>query len=1048
MKDRRTVAQAGASLLSLCVAVSVARAQDAQPVVAQNQPPAPQSANAPAEVQEVVVTGYRRSLTESTDAKRDAIGIVDQVNAEDIGKFPDYNVAESFNRIPGITISRDITGEGTDISIRGLGTNFTKVLLNGAPVAVASTGITDAANTNREVDLDLFPTELFTQLTVKKTSSAAMIEGGAAGTVDMRSARPFDNPGAQLTYSVQGQQNQGVANMGTRGVLIASDTWDSGLGALIGVTGVNNPIDVKGFETIGWTNANLSAAQCGTLPSGQTCNSTGGGNWTIPATVPANAGNGLVAGTPINSAFLLAHNPGLTIQQIDNALIPRLGRPSDEAGTQDRLNGIASFEYRPNDDLHFYVDSMIGHKKNIERRFDMDWVGRNGAAIPLDMTVDRSDCSNGCVVTSGTFANAQEFLEYRPYWETVNFYGVNPGMTWNIGDGFKMDMQANKTESTFHREVPSVLLSTPLGDGMTVNYNNAGGGIPTISSNVNLDDPANFGWNAGSRVNIQDEKRSTQTKGVRANFTWDKIKDVGVQFGGAYDDILRNIAAYDNSQAWQNAVCGDNPNVFVPTPNAQPACAGLVGPTPGSYAAGYPTYPALGKGYSSGVTTPLAYQGSLVPQGSAPSYLMPGPAGFVTLNWPAFASATNYAGFHAAEPATTSANTSAGAGFVEEKTKGFYVELLGDTMIYDHRLRYDVGTRYVRTDQTIGGYVSVPSNSTFNTPANTSAAESPNDGAMYPNALDFAYTENTYKDMLPSGEVAFNAADNTILRLALSRTMTRPDPSAMLPGVSFSNPSADVGTRGNPALKPYISENIDLGFEYYTGQEGYFGATAFRKRLTGFTANGNTTLPFSALAPYGITYSTLTPTQQQAINSRGGPDVATIVLQEQVNATGALTVNGLELNWVQPLDFLLDRFNLNGFGFTANYTLVDQFGTGAAPATALGVSPHTYNVTAYYEHGPYMARISTVSNAGAVDSTLNQNSIPLAAIYTATYTEWDFSSWVDLSKLLGWSHQFQLTFDATNLFDAKLRSYFQFSNATYTEYNPGRTIVFGFRGKF
>jgi len=1046
VKDRKTLAQAAVSLLGLFAAAAIAQAQN------QNQTTPPPPAAAPSgDLQEVVVTGYRRSLTQSTDAKRDAIGFIDQVNAEDIGKFPDTNIAESFNRIPGITISRDITGEGTDIAIRGLGTSFTKVLLNGAPVAVASTGTTDSQNVNREVDLDLFPTELFTQLTVQKTTSAAMLEGGAAGTVNMRSARPFDNPGMHLTYSAQMTQNQGVANPGERGSLIASNTWDNGLGALIGLVGVTDKVDVKGFETIGWTNPNLSAAQCGATSG---CNSTGGGNWTIPATVPAGTGGGLVAGTTIDQSFLLAHNPGLTIQQIDNAIIPRLGRPSDEVGARDRLNGVASFEYRPTDDLHLYVDTMYGHKKNNERRFDMDWVGRNGAVIPLNMTVDRSDCSQGCVVTSGSFANAQQFLEYRPYIETVNFYGVNPGVTWKINDWVSMDVQANKTQSSFHREVPSVVVSTPTGDGMVVNFNNTGG-IPTIGSNVNLDDPSNFGWNAGSRVNIQDERRSTQTKGVRGNFTIGKIKDIQLQAGFAYDDVLRSIRASDNSQAWQNATCGDNPNIFVLGPNAQPPCEGLNTTAPPLYPAypnkatvpdPYPAYPAYGTGYTAGKTGTVAYSGSLVPQGAVPSYLYPGPAGFVAVNWPKFAGATNYTYYHNNEPVATSSNTSANAGFVEEKTKGFYLQLVGDTMIYDHRLRYDVGTRYVRTDQTIGGYVSIPDNRNLIT--NTSTVESPQDGGLYPNVLNFAYTDNVYHNMLPAGELAFNASDNTILRLALSKTLTRPDPSQMLPGVAFSDPSAQNGTQGNPALKPYLSENIDLGVEYYTGQEGYLSATAFRKRLTGFTANQNTTFPFSYLAQYGLTFAALTQQQQAAINLRGGPDAATVVLTEQVNASGALTINGYEFNWVQPLDFLLDRFNLDGFGFQANYTLVDQHGTGAAPATALGVSPHTYNVTGYYEHGPWEFRISTVFNEGSQIANLNQNGIPLAGLYLDNYTEWDFSSIVDLSKLLGWSHEFQLTFDATNIFDAKLRQYFQFTNATFTQYNPGRTLMVGFRGKF
>src|SRR5262249_40140383 len=154
----------------------------------------------------------------------------------------------------------------------------------------------------------------------------------------------------------------------------------------------------------------LSGTQCS--PSGATtgCNATGGGNWTIPGTVPVNAGNGLTTGAAIDNAFLLAHNPGLTIQQIDNALIPRLGRNTDEFGDQHRYSGIVSLEYRPTEDLHFYLDGMYAKKTADEQRIDMDWVGRNGAGIPLNMTVDRTDCSAGCVATGGTFANSQFFL--------------------------------------------------------------------------------------------------------------------------------------------------------------------------------------------------------------------------------------------------------------------------------------------------------------------------------------------------------------------------------------------------------------------------------------------------------------------------------------------------------------------------------------------------------------------------------------------------------------------------------------------------------------
>ena len=1031
----RRVALLGATMLAAGHAAT-AFAQDSTPPQPATSGAAPATAAADASDEEIVVTGYRASLESSTNAKRDAIGFTDAIFAEDIGKFPDTNIAESFNRIPGITIARDTSGEGLNVAIRGLGTNFTKVLLNGAPVAVASTGRMDSQNTNREVDLDMFPTELFTQLTVSKTPTAGQIEGGAAGTVDMRSARPFDKPGTRVAYSLQGTKNSGADGWGQRGSLLASTTMGD-FGILAGVAGVRNKVSTSGFETIGWTNPNLTDAQCG--PDGG-CNATGGGNWTIPGTVPANAGNGLVAGTVIDRDFLLANNPGLTIDQIDNAIIPRLGRPSETFGTKKRYNAILSLEYKPSNDFHLYIDSMYGRKKNNLQRIDMNWVGRNGATIPLNMQVDRDDCSGGCVVTQGTYANSQFFLEYRPFIEDTKFWGVNPGLEWQVADTLKLDLQANWTESKFHRESPSVVLSTDPSQGLTVDYANDGG-IPQINSNVDLNDPANFGWYSGSRVNVQDERRKIKTKGVRSNLTWGDQR-LNLRVGGAYDDISRNIRAYDNSIAWQNAVCGGNPNVYLDSPNTQPPCEGLA--TVPAGAAGYPTYPGLGTGYTAGITTPLVYQGSLIPQSAVASYLRPGP-GFVTLDWKRFAADSNYDYFHDNAPETGASNTGASGGYVREKVIGAYAEVNGDIDVAGNPLRFNVGLRYVHTDQTIGGRVSLPDPRNIDPDTGEQIA----DGSRYPNVVSFVETNNKYENWLPSASASYNVADNALVRVSLSKTMTRPDPNAMLPGVNFSTPSADVATIGNPALDPFISKNIDLGFEYYTGGEGYVGFAAFRKSVKGFTQPGTTVVPFADLAAYGITYDTLTPTQQEAIDARGGPGSATVVVQQQVNATGTLTVNGLEFNWVQPLDFVLDRYlGLKGFGFTANATVIDQKGTGAAPAVALGVAKYTYNITAYYENNGFMARLSTTYNKGSQVSGANQNGIADAALFSDDYQQWDFSSSVDLDRFIGIDHPLQLTFDVINLFKAKQRTYFQFDNATFTEYKPGRQFLIGLRGSF
>ncbi len=277
------------------MAASAAMAQE-QPA-AQAQTGAQAAAAEPVtELDSIVVRGFRRSLQYSTEAKRDATGFTDSIFAEDIGKFPDMNIAESLARVPGIQLSRDVNGEGLNVAIRGLPSSFTKTTINGASAATASIGL-DATNQNREVDLNLFPTEFFNQVTVYKSPEASLVEGGAAGVVDMRNMRPFDNPGTHFTYSLQGEHNTISDGVSPRGSFIGSWTNEAGtFGVLAGVTSVRGKMGVEGYETVGWTNPNLTNAQCGNggapagFPAmGTTCNTTGGNGWRIPDAVPNNA---------------------------------------------------------------------------------------------------------------------------------------------------------------------------------------------------------------------------------------------------------------------------------------------------------------------------------------------------------------------------------------------------------------------------------------------------------------------------------------------------------------------------------------------------------------------------------------------------------------------------------------------------------------------------------------------------------------------------------------------------------------------------------------
>ena len=991
--NSRTVLSRALSVALFGIASGPVFAQSAEPAPAEPATAAAESApqeqaagQTVTDLDRVVATGYRQSLQYSTEAKRTSTGFTDSIFAEDIGKFPDTNIAESLTRIPGIQLSRDVNGEGLNIGIRGLGNSFTKTLINGASAATASIGL-DATNQNREVDLNLFPTEFFNKLTVYKSPKASLPEGGAAGVVDMRNSRPFDNPGKHLTYSLQGNYNDISDKISPQGSLIGSWTNEaSTFGALVGVSSVKGKIGVQGYETIGWTNPNLTNAQCGNggapagFPAlGQPCNLYGGNGWRIPDTVPNNpstVGAGLTPGEPIDAAWLLAHNPGLTAAQIGEAMIPRLGRPVNMAGDRDRDAFLGSFEFRPNEDMNFYLDLLYTKAHRSNDRIDMNLVGRNGNMIPMDMQLDE----NG-VVTSATFANAQYVLEARPYVEDVQYWSANPGATFWFGgnDQVKLDLQANVSRSWMLRESPSILVASPF---TTIEYANDGG-LPTSTGNLDLNDPS-LGWAwAGGRVNIQNEKRVTETGGFRADLQFGDDTN-NVRIGAATDRNYRTIQGFDNSVAWENYVCrGLNADGSVPDP--RPACTG----------------------------GPLA----AIPQADLAQYLLPGPDGFITLDFDRFLADTNYAEFRDSAPESAGPNTGGSTGGFEEKSKAAYIEINGESEILGRTLRYNAGVRWVDTDQDISGPVTIGGVRQYQT------------------------LKGNYSEWLPSLSVAWDVADSVVLRMSSSRTMTRPNPSSMLPNTVFTDQSAQNASQGNPGLSPYISTNFDLGGEWYTGDEGFVGLSLFNKRVEGYTFLGVTTIPFLQL---GIPFEDLTGTQQDALNQRGGPNVATINVSQQVNADASLNIRGWEAIWVQPLDFVF-----NGLGFMANYTKIKLSTDGRDGAVLAGnvngVAPSLWNATAYWESDVASVRLSYSWAEGAFGTGVNQQGIGPARLYGEDRGQLDLSAGYTLTNL---PSKPQITLNVLNLTGETRRSNFWHDNQVNDYYDPGTTYMVGIRGTF
>ena len=156
-----------------------------------------------------------------------------------------------------------------------------------------------------------------------------------------------------------------------------------------------------------------------------------------------------------------------------------------EEGDRDRYNAVVSLEFRPSDDMQFFLDSMYGKQEKRIHSPSHAWAVRAGSQggriIPTQLQVDRDNCANGCVATTGVFPNSQFMLEYRPYTEESDFWGTNPGMTWQITDKLSLDVQGNFTKSEFYREASTVLF---ISDTTTVNYSNNGGDMPIITSSV------------------------------------------------------------------------------------------------------------------------------------------------------------------------------------------------------------------------------------------------------------------------------------------------------------------------------------------------------------------------------------------------------------------------------------------------------------------------------------------------------------------------------------------------------------------------------------
>lgn len=226
------------------------------------QAAAAQTAPAPAqdeasEVDQIVVTGFRSSLQQALSIKRNEAGAVDAILAEDIADFPDQNLAEAIQRLPGVTIDR-VNGQGTTISVRGLGSDFTRTRINGLEAQAANGG-----NRNRSFDFSMFASELFNSIRVRKTQSAEIEEGSLGATVDLQTGRPldFNQSGFHAALSAQGSYNDLSEHTIPR--LAGLLSWandDETFGALVSIAYSERAPILGSFNTTRWQAGNPAQA--------------------------------------------------------------------------------------------------------------------------------------------------------------------------------------------------------------------------------------------------------------------------------------------------------------------------------------------------------------------------------------------------------------------------------------------------------------------------------------------------------------------------------------------------------------------------------------------------------------------------------------------------------------------------------------------------------------------------------------------------------------------------------------------------------------------
>jgi iron complex outermembrane recepter protein len=944
-------------------------------------------------LEEITVTGIRASLQQSLDIKRDSLGIVDAISAEDIGKFPDSNLAAAMERIPGVTVTRGATsltgtggtstaGDPTQITVRGFGPQFNETLFDGRQVPVA-TG--NNPSTGRGFDFGSIGSEFVSQVDVLKTPDATLSSGAIGATVNIKYPKPLDHPGMQLAGSLSGTDSSGDNKITPNASLLFSDTFaDDRFGVLVDAGYADTKVRANHINIQGWEGGRGDGVLGASAGSGLSpCQLAGAG----PCLTPPNTIN-----NPSTVKDWFIQDYGIYQEHTDDK----------------RVGGRFVLQARPVDGLEMTLDDNYAKETLVQQQQGFSaWFNNNG----LTDVVQAPDGTVTSFTQPGTPTDFQ--AQFNQSVTTTNTLGFN--VKWDATDHTSYMFDAYNAVAKLN-PAGQTSLDADIGYGNGPNASPLGIVVP---GGKNLPYPTGFGPAGdaanfvnpafiGSHVLVETYNQNTDViNQLKLEGSWhdDQLKfKYGVQFTRDAETLR---AFTDLPYTWQ-MYAGYGP---------PPVGSGGVAPIPANLISNtFGTGSGFINGWGNGANLPPAIIAA---------------NGYAILN---YLQGLNGVGMNGANNTTVCSNLSGGTPCtgkyimyqnlgnsqdVTESTVSPYLSMSLNEKIEDMPLKINFGARVESTHVISAGVSSLPQGQLTIVPTDHTAY------AFTPGPPMPISTESNYRYLLPNLDLGLFVTDSLKLRFDASRTLTRAPLNLLTPDLNVpagQRVGALTATGGNPNLLPYLSDNLDLGAEWYYAQNSYVSVDAFVKEVTNFIVGGTisqpingVTLPSGALASFSVT--------------------------SQVNGPSA-EVRGIELAWQYTIGD-------SGFGFQTNATFVgtnkpynpNDLSVSGFAVTGLA---NSYNFIPFFDKYGFQARVA-INHQASFLSIFGQ--IQNASQFGTEPTFVNAATYVDFSTSYQINRNFSVYFTALNLTDQAYSTHGRFTEQTLDVVDTGRQFTLGVHAK-